>query len=214
MRAAEKRCRVAIRRDPDDWNAHYLLGVTLRQQGDYERALDAYERALRNCPRRAPILTARGIAYQQLGRYEEAIAAFGEALQLEPDSVECLNSLALTHKRAGQPYKSLYNYCLALRACSSSALRTVIDEGGAEEGRDQHGERTLFLNPGFVDIFQHALRGTPYFVVAHNIGMLLGEIGHHARSMAILEDVAEQQPIDELLIIELMREAEEAVRRG
>jgi tetratricopeptide (TPR) repeat protein len=209
LMGAESLCREAISRDPDDWNAHYLLGVTLRHQEDFHGAILAYEKALRNCPRPALVLAARGIAYQQLGRYQEAIAEFVKSLELEPHSAECLNSLALTQKMMGQPYKALYNYCVALTAAGIDASGLARERGGAETRSDADGNRSLHLNPGYLDLFFRALGDTSYFTIAQNIAKVLAEVGDHSRSRMVLSAVAKGYPVDEALVTALMREAKE-----
>ncbi len=125
IHAAESVCRAAAAEDDQDWNAHYLLGVTLRFQGNFRGALASYERALENCPCPAPILTARGIAHQQLGNFSEAISAFERSLQLEPDSEECLNSLALTQKKVGELDKALHNYDAGAKALARRIVKAM-----------------------------------------------------------------------------------------
>ena len=210
---AESVCRAAVSADREDWNALYLLGMTLRRRGDFHGALAAYNAALKNCPRPAPVLTACGIAHQQLGNFSEAISAFGRSLELEPESEECLNSLALTQKRAGHPYKAIYNYCLALDVCARRAWETVRARGGATREVNEQGQTVLVLHPGFEDLFADAVRGGAYFTILRNIGAALTEIGDIDRGAYFLDRARSEVPVDDECISQLMTEVEQADRR-
>lgn len=65
-----------IARRPWHDNAHNMLGFSWRKLGNFDRALDHYDKALELNPRHRGALEYRGEAYLELGRVEEASADF------------------------------------------------------------------------------------------------------------------------------------------
>lgn len=76
---------------------HSALGDLFRQQEDYAKAVDAYDRALEFTEEGAPsewfLLYARGIAHERLDQWQTAEADFRKALELRPDQPQVLNYL-------------------------------------------------------------------------------------------------------------------------
>ena len=67
-------------------SAHLSRGNMYRRKGQYDRALDDYDEALRLDPMdRAPTLTSRGNAWRGKHEYDRAIADHSEAIRLDPD---------------------------------------------------------------------------------------------------------------------------------
>jgi tetratricopeptide (TPR) repeat protein len=66
----------AVRRKKDFHEAYNELGFARRSLGDYEGALEAYDRALAIDPRYAQAIEYRGVAYLQLGRLDDAKGAY------------------------------------------------------------------------------------------------------------------------------------------
>ena len=66
----------SLKANPRNYEAANELGYALRQLGDYEQALTAYNRALSLHPGFMPAVEYRGEAYLHLGRYEDAQSAY------------------------------------------------------------------------------------------------------------------------------------------
>ena len=73
--------------------AHNSLGVTLREQGNLEQAVAAYERALRLKPDHIEAHCNLGIVLKEQGRLDEAVASLDRALRLKPDYVKAHHNL-------------------------------------------------------------------------------------------------------------------------
>lgn len=78
----------AVRRLPEDINAHIAHGLALRDAYRYDEALACLERALALAPNSAEVHYHRGKVLSLLGREQDAVAAFGEASRLRPDNFE------------------------------------------------------------------------------------------------------------------------------
>lgn len=76
--------RQAVERDPDLWRAWNAIGRNYAVEGNTERALASYDRALVANTRAAPVYNNRGMSLIMAMRYEEAESSFREALALDP----------------------------------------------------------------------------------------------------------------------------------
>lgn len=74
--AASKELQTAVRHAPDDYHAHNGLGYAFRKLGNYERALDSYEQALKLAPSFTQAIEYRAEAYLGLNRLEDAKRAY------------------------------------------------------------------------------------------------------------------------------------------
>ena len=69
--AALKDFRTAAAAEPDNYRAHNGAGYSLRKLGDYPRALESYERALKLAPGSTEAIEYRAEAYLALNRLED-----------------------------------------------------------------------------------------------------------------------------------------------
>ena len=59
-------------------------GVDYAEQGDYEKAIEQFDEAVRLDPQDAKAYGNRGSAYSALGKYQQAIQDYDEAIRLRP----------------------------------------------------------------------------------------------------------------------------------
>jgi protein O-mannosyl-transferase len=85
--------RMTIVRNPNCWMAHNNLGLTLKAQGNWDEAIQHYERALQLKPDNADVLNNLGVALATQGKLDEATIYFQKALQSHPDDPEIRNNL-------------------------------------------------------------------------------------------------------------------------
>jgi len=74
--AALKDFQTAASAKPDDYRAHNGAGYALRKLGEYERALQSYERALSIAPSSTEAIEYRAEAYLGLNRLDEVKQAY------------------------------------------------------------------------------------------------------------------------------------------
>ncbi|NIQ00232.1 MAG: tetratricopeptide repeat protein [Nitrospinaceae bacterium] len=87
-----------------DW---YLKGNELSRQGDYEKAVDAYHKAIGINPKATGPFYNLGLAYKSLREYQRAAAAFESALRLEPNNLNI-------HLRLGNVYNLMERWTDAI----------------------------------------------------------------------------------------------------
>lgn len=88
----------ALELDPDLPDAHRALGYYYYWgHGDYEQALEAFDRAARDIPNDSQL--SEGIAFirRRQGRFDEAVQQLEEALRLDPHSSRLASELASTY---------------------------------------------------------------------------------------------------------------------
>lgn len=94
--------RDATELDPNDAEAHFLLGSALDRIGDPSSAVSELERARALDPDDYRIYGKLGIAYRELERLDDAEASFRELVTIEPGDAEAwgmLGSLGYDRKR-------------------------------------------------------------------------------------------------------------------
>ena len=83
----------ALRYDRDDGELNLLLGRTLNDTGEFDRATAFLERAVRALPEDADASNSLGVAYQSMGASQEALRAFERAAALSPEDPTILVNL-------------------------------------------------------------------------------------------------------------------------
>lgn len=81
--------------------AYFWLGICFSTEGNLNRAISEYSRALRFDPYFSLAYHNRGLAYMRIGRFKQAIEDFNEVLRRDPDNdeVRSLRDRALTLSR-------------------------------------------------------------------------------------------------------------------
>jgi protein O-GlcNAc transferase len=81
--------------------ASFRAGLAAQQQGELERAAEAYRRAIEAEPRYAEAHANLGAVLARLGRYDEAVACYERALRINPQLNAARLNLGLARYRAG-----------------------------------------------------------------------------------------------------------------
>ena len=95
--------RAALRGAPD---AHLLLGIVYKENGDYTAAETAYREAERRNPSNPQLSLELGKLYLANGQLEPARQRLEKALQLTPESPAIHYQLGLLYRRLGQTEKA------------------------------------------------------------------------------------------------------------
>jgi tetratricopeptide (TPR) repeat protein len=102
-REAHRWTRIWLERHPDDWQARFWQGQSLAQGGQYELAVEQFQKALEGNPRHPGTNYLLGDALYRVARFSEAAGHFGAALDAEPDDPASLLGLANCQRSLGRP---------------------------------------------------------------------------------------------------------------
>ena len=97
-------------------------------KGDYDRAIQDYDQAIRLKPDYAIAFYNRGYAYQHKGDYDRAIQDYDQAVRLKPDDAAALNNRCWARAVANKALEA------ALSDCNES-LRLRPDDAGTMHSR-------------------------------------------------------------------------------
>ena len=77
---------------PQDFEAHYDLGVTLQELGRFEEAEVSFRQAIELKPDYAKAYNNRGNAFYHLGQYQQALDDYNRTIELDPNHQKAINS--------------------------------------------------------------------------------------------------------------------------
>lgn len=150
-------------------DVYHLLGLSRSMLGHHDRALEAFDEALKINPRYLEAHIHRGIVLNELGRSEEAEEAFRTAASHHPEdrvegfSAPVASALANQHAALGQAYASAGALRQAVEQMRRAVelgpafhdlryrlARLLLEAGQALAARDEL-ERIVDANPDFLD---------------------------------------------------------------
>jgi tetratricopeptide (TPR) repeat protein len=76
--------------------------MDMRMQGNYQDALEVYDRVLEMDPYEARAYHGKGDILDYLGRYDEAISCYDSALECDPSNAETWYNKGVTLRKAGR----------------------------------------------------------------------------------------------------------------
>lgn len=184
-------------RAPNDWNAHYLLGVANRFLEDYEAAARAYATALRLNPDEAGIYQAAGINQQKLNNFGEAVRLHRRAIELDPRYVDAYNSLGFTLKTIGQTKEAFDAYQSGTKLLEEAAFAALPDHPPKLVTRPD-GTTGLLLAPEAFDdhgeFRSHLRKNITYAILKSNMGYCLASMGQVEQAKSCFEEAIEFTP--------------------
>lgn len=120
-------------RNPEAADTAFAVGYTLGEQGQYEKALEAYQNTLQLAPDNNAAWNNKGWAHENLQQWDEALAAYDRALELENTQSRAWRNKANLLRRLGRSVEAaetavtashhLYQqgqYAEALEACEKA----------------------------------------------------------------------------------------------
>jgi tetratricopeptide (TPR) repeat protein len=100
--------------DPKDAVGFGKLGKAYATAGDPDRAIAAYNEAIRFDPRSASAYSDRAIAYHNKGQFDRAIADYSDAIRLAPNFAEAYNNRGLALVAQGDNDLAVADYDKAI----------------------------------------------------------------------------------------------------
>ena len=133
----------AIKRHPDDTEAHFKRGRIYAKHGDYRRAISDFDQVIRLDPKDAEALNDRCWVRAILNQLRAALRDCNKALALQPTFADAFDSLAFVYLKMGKQRRAISLYDAALRGSPDKAtslfgrgkakLKIGDRSGGAED---------------------------------------------------------------------------------
>lgn len=132
-----------LEQEPNHSVAFYLRGVAFEQQGNLEKALEAYDTCLKFDPEYPEALNNRGIVYGQMGESDKALADLKAATRANPDESLFWANLGLAYFHQGKIDDAVECYSRAIQL--SDDIRNVFHQGNVflSAGRFAEADETF-----------------------------------------------------------------------
>jgi tetratricopeptide (TPR) repeat protein len=158
-------CSCAVSKKPEptgpmlegkNYDFYFNQGASFLGEGDYDKAIASFSKALSLNPKSARALNLRGIAYFHQKNYRMAEEQFRQALALDASYAEATNNLGSVYFASRQLEKArdMFEKTLALSPDSISAhysLGTLLLLLGEAEEGTRHLARGVELDPTYLD---------------------------------------------------------------
>ena len=115
-------------------------GAKLVEQGEMEKALEAFQKAVRLDSNDAVALLNLAYTYDRQGRTEEAIAEYQRAIELSPNNLLAYNNLGVLYDKMGQYDEAIGEFQRALQIDPTDA-NTLKNLENAKKSRAVIQER-------------------------------------------------------------------------
>ena len=164
--------RATLRRSPESWMAHHILGFNLAMSGEHsDEAIAEYEAALRLNPDYPDAHIGLGIELaRRPGGQAEALAHYQRALELKPQAADAHNDIGLLLSASpGRSAEAVSHFEEALRLKPGMAeahlnlANLLLATPGRTAEAVAHLEEAVRLSPGSPEIHEaygRALAGT------------------------------------------------------
>lgn len=128
-----------------DAEKHYQMGLFHAKNGDYEKAIHAYQSAISSDPGFVMAYCKVGLILEEKGYYEKAAAFFRKAVEVAPSFAPAHLYLGIVYGMLGKPYEAVTALRSVIKlAPQSDTARTaqkIIDQikkniPGGENGKD------------------------------------------------------------------------------
>ena len=132
----------------------------LRDQGKFEEAVEAYNKALSIKPDLAEVYNNLGNAFRDQDKFEEAIEAYNKALTIKPDYAEAYNNLGNAFRDRGKLEEAIeaYNKALSIKPDYAEAhnnLGNALQNQGKLDEASASYERAVIIKPDFAEAHRH-----------------------------------------------------------
>ena len=89
-------------------------GISLAMSGEYEKAIECFDKAIELNPNYADAYYDRGLTYYQLKRYEKAIEDYNKAIELNLSDAEAYYDRGLTYHKLKRYERAIEDYTKAI----------------------------------------------------------------------------------------------------
>ncbi len=139
LQNAEHFLLLAIRRSPTSAKGYYQLGQLYEFAGENEKALNAYQQALKWDPNAVQILFAKARLYENMGRSDEAFRTYNQIVEIEKSPYEQIKAMP----EYVEPVYIFAHYAIARHLEQKGNLRDEIEEYNLALDRIARFEKSL-----------------------------------------------------------------------
>ena len=109
--------------EPVHPEAHYYLGLTLRQLGNLDGAIAELRESIRLNPRIAKAHAYLGVALRETGDLDAAVTSLREALRIDPAEDDAANALGLVYMQRGDADAAVATFKALVERAPATAPR-------------------------------------------------------------------------------------------
>ena len=166
-----------------DW---FEKGYKSAISGNYQQAINDYNKAIQLNPQLATAYNNRGLAYDNLGNYQQAINDYNKAIQLNPQFALAYNNRGLAYIKLGNHQQAINDFNKAIQLNPQYAMAYIARGlAYARVGNYQQSikdfNKTIELNPQYAMAYNN--RGTAY-----------GELGNYQQAIKDFTKAIELNP--------------------
>ena len=169
LKAIPKPIKASRDINPNFAEAHNNMGIILKDKGNLEEAIEAYNKALSIKPDFAEAYYNLGDALQEQGKLEVAIEAYHKALMIKPDLAKDYNNMGNILKNQENLEEAIeaYNKALSIKPDFAEAYsnmgNALQEQGNLEEAMEAYA-KSLTIKPDNADAY-------------YNMGNALADLG-------------------------------------
>ncbi len=158
----------AIKVTQDNYFAHYGLGISYKNLGCHQDAIESYKQAIKIRPDYDEAYNDLGISYFILGRYQDAIEAYKQAIRINPDLAKAYNNLGNAYTNLGRYQDAIEAYKPAIGINPDLAeahynLGTAYFILGRYQDAIEAYKQAIRVKPDLAEA--HYNLGTAYFIL-------------------------------------------------
>ena len=192
---------------PNSSTLFNVIGVANKGLGKFEKAIEAYKKAISIKPDYAEAHNNIGNALQDQGKLDDAIEAFNKALSIKPDYAEAYNNLGITLKEKGKFDEAIeaYNKALSIKpdyaeVCNN--LGNVLQDQGKLDEAIEAYNKALSIKPDYAEVYTNTTEilkvYTPQkelshalFIIDQRIKMLSSRLTNSESNTEIISNLSE-----------------------
>lgn len=187
---AASQCKRAVKLDPTNGEARYLLGMIAATRGDHRQAIKQFKAAVEREPRSPVFHNNLGIAYCVTGQFQKAAECYKKAIEYRPD-------YAVAHSNLGQIYQDRGEITAAM-AC----FREAISQSPQYVPAHVALGNLLYARGDLTDAVAHfrqalAIHDDPE--IRLRLADTLDDLGHHQEAVDLYSGIAAVKPDDSRL---------------
>jgi len=149
-----------LKQFPNSINLCNIIGITNKQLGKREEAIQAYTKAISLKPDYADAYFNMANALKDLVKLDEAIEAYTKAISLKPDYAEAYNNMGIALKEQGKLEKAIeaYKKALSIKPDYAEAYNnmggTLKDQGKLEKAIKAYN-KALSIKPDYAEAYNN-----------------------------------------------------------